>query len=245
MIQTLSEMYTEHETIHYPELFKYVVLIAHEDEETGEESIGGGVLVAWEGRHLIVTAAHVIRKNPRVIREGNFYQLVNTRLATSPPVRILGKRLHDDFDIGYLEVNEKLGVELGRDQLHCGSVQSGALHVIGYPVCRITTNERLSEKTMFKSVFTSEITEQTDDAIRMPYPEVGYKVEDDQWVPGPYIERPHGFSGGGAFGITSAIDELRVIGYKLIGIQSCWDRVERWVEVVPIKHFVEAMQTGS
>jgi Trypsin-like peptidase domain len=240
---TLGGMYAEHETVHYPELFKYVMMIAHENEEDGSESIGSGVLVGWEGRHLIATAAHCIRRNPRVMRECDFYLRTDGRMGTSPPVRILAKWLHPQLDIGFLEVDEALNAEMGEDQLFCEKVQSGPLHIIGHPTCRIETNEQLKEKTSVKSVFSTEIIEQGDDSVKLHYPVIGYRVEGEQWVSRPFIETPHGFSGGGCFGITSQSAELRTIGYKLVGIQSSWHRGERWVEVVPIRHWVESVKS--
>ena len=242
---TLGEMYREHETVHNPELFKYVVMIAHEDEDTEAECIGSGVLIGWQGRHLIASAAHCIRRNPRVLRGSDFYLRTDGRMGTSPPVRILTKWLHPTLDIGCLVVDEALGSELSQDQLLCGQVLSGPLHIIGYPACRIETNERLKEKTLVKSVFTTEIMEQNDDSIKLYYPEIGYRVEDERWLPEPYIEKPNGFSGGGCFGITSQTSELRVIGYRLVGIQCSWRESERWVKVVPIKYLVEGINVSN
>ena len=81
--------------------------------------------------------------------------------------------------------------------------------------------------------------------IRLHYPEIGFKVENEKWEPEPFIERPHGFSGGGCFGITSEIGELRVIGYKLMGIQCSWSEVGGGSKVVPIKHLVEKLPASS
>ncbi len=155
MEQTLGEMYREHEAVHNPALSRYVVMIAHEDAETGNESIASGVLIGWEGRHLVATAKHCIQRDPRVLRESNFYQTIDNRMGTSPPVRILAKWMHPKLDIGWLEVDEALDAELNADQLFCGHVQAGPLHIIGFPACRMKTNEQRREKTLVKWQFVS------------------------------------------------------------------------------------------
>jgi hypothetical protein len=58
-------------TIRY--IFSYNILLAHEDESDGTESVGTGVMVRLGERHLIATAAHCIRRNPRVMREQSFF----------------------------------------------------------------------------------------------------------------------------------------------------------------------------
>jgi hypothetical protein len=36
---------------------------------------------------------------------------------------------------------------------------------------------------------------------------------------------------------------VRVIGYKLVGIQCAWHPAEEWVEVVPIQHWLDGVKT--
>ncbi len=60
--------YDEFLNVHYPHIFTYNILIAHEDQDTGAESIDTGVLVGLRGRHLIATAAHCIKRSPRNAR---------------------------------------------------------------------------------------------------------------------------------------------------------------------------------
>lgn len=76
----------------------------HEDQNDGSECIGTGVMVGLGGHHLIATAAHCIRRNPRVMRENHFFMNKHGKLDTSPVVKIMKRWLHHDLDIGFLEV---------------------------------------------------------------------------------------------------------------------------------------------
>jgi len=91
---------------------------------------------------------------------------------------------------------------------------------VGYPVCRIEVDERRREKTLVKSVFGTIVIEQTETSLKLDYPKTGFRDEGGRWIEEPFIERPHGFSGGGCFGVSSDGGAVPVIGYKLVGIQS-------------------------
>ncbi len=162
-------------------------------------------------------------------------------------MKILKRWSHPSLDIGFLEVGEALGPEMNEGQLFSGRVETGIkggmLHVIGYPVCRMEVNERLKEMTLVKSVFGTIVTDQTDDSLKLDYPRTGFKFEGGQWVEEPFIERPHGFSGGGCFGVSSNGGNVPAIGYKLVGIQCAWHPTERWVEVVPIRHWLDGVKS--
>jgi hypothetical protein len=240
---SLEDAYKEFTTVHYPNLFKYIVAIAHEDADTGSESIGTGVMVRLGGHHLVATAAHCIKRNPRVMHDDNFYMDNNHRLATTPPVRIIQSWSQPSFDIGFLEVEEALGPEMDEAQLCSGLIQEGPLHIVGHPICRIEVNERTKELTLVRSVFSTIVIEQTDSYLKLDYPKYGFRVEGNQWVKEPFIPTPHGFSGGGCFGVSANHGDLQVIGYKLLGIQASWHPTERWVEVVPIRHLLEGIES--
>ena len=239
--------YDEFVTVHNPNIFPYNVLLAHEDEDTGEESIGTGVMVGLGGHHLIATAAHCIRRNPRVMREDNFFINQYNKMATSPPVKILERWLHPDLDIGFLKVGEALGLEMNEGQLYCGlikgGIEGGLLHVVGYPACRKEVNERLRDMTLVKSVFGSIVIEQTDSSLKLDYPKTGFRDEGGRWIEEPFIERPHGFSGGGCFGVNLSCGDVPAVGYKLVEIQCAWHPSERWVEVVPIRYWLDGVKS--
>lgn len=238
--------YEEITMIHYPNIFPFNILIAHEDVDFGDESIGTGVMVGLGGRHLIATAAHCIKRNPRVMRETNFFMDKQYKMRSEPPVRILGHCVHPRLDIGLLEVGEALGPEVREDQLYTGNdeaaLRAGMLSVIGHPGCRIDVDEARKEITLVKSVFGSHVTDMTDDWLKMDYPTTGFRMEGDKWIEEPFIATPKGFSGGGCFGVSMS-GEVPTILYKLVGIQSSWHPGERWVEVVPIRPWLEGAKS--
>lgn len=234
------DAYEELERVHIPNISEYILAIAHKNEDSGEESIGTGVMIGFRGHHLVATAAHCIKNNPRVIHSENFGINDAGDFITSPIVNIIQTWSHSHLDIGFLQIKEPLGSEMSEDQLCSDQIKEGLRYIIGYPVCRIETNELLKEKIFVKSIFGSTVTDQTDNYIRLSYPENGVRFENGQWVEKPFFESPRGFSGGGCFGINvtdSCI--LQEIRYKLFGIQSSWHPSERWVEVIPIRHLLD------
>jgi hypothetical protein len=236
---SIEQVTEETSLAHYPELYRRVVMIVHEHEDTGTpHQIGSGVLVNVEGRHFVATAAHCIRRNPCVIREGQWNPNTSAPLPQRSAV-IIRAGTHKLLDIGFLEVATVLGPEIGEEQLYFNQGLAlqphWSLHVIGYPVKTIAKSEPLQMMTMRKKAFVSNMAEQADTYIKIYYPEVGYRLESGQWVETRFVETPHGFSGGGCFIISERPGEVAVLGHKLIGIQSCWYRESRLVEVIPIK----------
>ena len=75
MPDQLALEYADFAKNHLPELYQFIVAIAHEDDE-GNESIGSGVLVNLNGRHFVATAKHCIEHDPRVIHR-HFFMLEN------------------------------------------------------------------------------------------------------------------------------------------------------------------------
>ncbi len=118
--------YDEFKDVHYPRLFPYVILLAHENEDDGRESLGSGVKIALGSHHLIATAAHCIKRNPRVIRDENFYITTENKIATSPRVRLLQSWVHDTLDIGWLEIGEALGAEMTEESCIASPAQRGS-----------------------------------------------------------------------------------------------------------------------
>jgi len=234
--------YAEFVTVHYPNLFSYVVLVIHENA-AGEERMGSGVMVRMDGRHLIATAAHCMEHNPRLVVDADFYMNTNDKIVVNHRVKILRRWTHPDPDIGFLEVGRALGTEMSEDQLHSGTIAGGLLYVVGYPDCQKEVNEPRKEITLVKSAFGTTERERTDSSLKLNYPTEGYRMEGNQWIKGPFIKRPHGFSGGGCFGVSNEGDAVPVIGYKLMGIQCAWHPGERWVEVVPIRHWIEGVKS--
>ncbi len=136
--------YDEFVGVHYPVIFEYVILIAHEDAN-GIDCLGSGVKIAWGNRHFIATAAHCLKRTPRVIRDDKFCLTTENKVLTSPKTRILKSWMHDTLDVGCLEIDEALGAEMTEEQLHCNPVVDGFFHIIGIQTCRNEVNERLKD----------------------------------------------------------------------------------------------------
>ena len=136
---------------------------------------------------------------------------------------------------------------MNEGQLYCGPIKGGIegwlLQIVGYPVCRLEVDEQRKEMTLVKSVFGSIVSEQTETSLKIDYPETGFREEEGRWIEESFIERPHGFSGGGCFGVSNEGGTVPVIGYKLVGIQSSWSRDGRWVNVVPIRHWLDGVKS--
>jgi hypothetical protein len=237
--------YIDFSTNHLPSLFKYVVPIGHEDEDDGEESIGSGVMVNVHGRHFIATARHCIKQKPRVMI-GDWY-LKGGKITASRPVKILRSEWHDSLDVGFLEVEEMNSpcTELQPHQLCCDRIVEGMIHVVGHPTCMIKRDEARKEICLTRAAFGTHLEEETSEYLRFAYPREGVRFDAsrDEWVTGPFIATPHGFSGGGCFGVTQASSPsgLIVFGYKLLGIQYRWDGVARWVKAVPTRQWINLL----
>jgi hypothetical protein len=239
--EALGKLYEEFDQVHYPHLSRYVVSIAHEDEDPGTDKIGSGVSVAFGGRHFIATAGHCIKRNPRVMR-GNDFFTTSDRIVTIPPVRIIGKWSHASLDIGMLEVAEVLDLEMIDTQLCFDRISEGyVLHIIGFPESRRTIDHRRREIDLVKTAFAATVLEQADDYLKLDYPTHGRRFDGEQWLTEPFIATPRGFSGGGCFGVTNSGD-VQVVGYKLIGIQCSWSERQRYVKAVPIRHWLDGVK---
>jgi hypothetical protein len=220
-----------------PGIYKFVVAIAHENEN-GNECMGSGVQVNVQGRHFIATAKHVIERKPRIIHS-DFY-LVNGRIGTDRPVNILKAGRHPTLDVGFLEIALPLSSELNQNQLCFNKPISGSVFVVGHPVstAQLINDEYIINRCSFGTV----ISEATEEYWKLEYPREGVRPENGAWVKGsPMLDVP-GFSGGGCFGITQTHSNFDVIDFKLLGIQSSWHKGERWVKVVPIKHWLGGVQ---
>ncbi len=186
---------------HLPNLYKYVVPIAHEDIETEEESLGSGASVNINGRHFIATARHCIEQDTRVLL--NDYYFTGGRFVSPEAPRILSTQWHDTLDLGFLELDQAIGQELKADQLSFDPILSGVMHVLGFPVCNILRDEAQNPTTIQKCAFGTEIIEQADTYLKFKYPVLG--VEPDEagknWVSALFPETPKGFSGGPCVGV--------------------------------------------
>jgi hypothetical protein len=231
-----EDLYAEFQKDHLPNLFKYVVPIAHENTDNRRESIGSGVLVNLNGRHYVATAAHCIKLNPRVLHDV-FYMLAG-RLHDDKPVKIVDRGWHATLDVGFLQIDEPMSKELDESHLCVETVKEGTVHVIGHPRCEANVDPAKGPIEVKKCVFGSSVLEQSAAAMRLAYPVDGVRFAKGQWWTEPFPETPHGFSGGGCFGVSYTTGPVVSYQYKLLAIQVSWHSGERWVEAVPIKQWL-------
>lgn len=231
-----AERYITFSRNYLPDLFNYVVPVVDGNE------IASGVMVNVRGRHFVATAQHCIRHNPRVMRSE--VRLEQNRIVQTRALRVIGRGWHDSLDIGYLEVEDAIGPELGWDQLSGKCVVEGAVHIIGYP--EVLTQLDMSRKNVSLCVacFGTSVMEQTDEFLKLDYPKEGLKPNDaGELVKSEFPEHPRGFSGGGCFGVSSSTSDsgIEKIEYHLLGVQYEWHKGERWVKVVPIKRWCDLL----
>ena len=238
--------YAEVEKRYLPDLYQFIVPIAHERDD-GSECIGSGILVNLSGRHFIATAKHCIQHDPRVIHS-RFFMVENqagtqARFETDRPIRILKRGWHPTLDVGFLEVAEALACEMTEDQLCFAKLTAGSVFVVGHPVCRIERLRERRELILNRCSFGTMVLEATEDCWKLEYPIAGLRAENGEWLPGEPFPEPYGFSGGGCFGISKTLrGELAVIEYKLLGIQSSWHEWERRVNVIPINQWFDGVK---
>jgi trypsin-like peptidase len=229
-----------------PHLYQCIVAIAHKGDDD-EESIGSGVYVNINGRHLIATARHCIERAPRIIND-RFILLVNkdgrnAGFLTDRPMQIVNAGWHARLDVGFLEITEPPAVEVAEGQLCLTRQAAGAVFVIGHPTCRLERIKERREITLYRCSFGTTIVETTEEYFKLDYPVMGVRPEEGEWRTGERLLDVPGFSGGGCFGISRTMRSgLEVIEYNLIGIQYSWHKGERWVKVVPIKHWFDVVQ---
>ena len=237
----LTKGYLDLTKNHLPNLYKYVIPIAHEDRDSGEEQVGSAVLVNISGRHLIISAKHCLVRNPRVVVDGEF-TLFKGKLSPKREVSIIRKECHATLDIGFIEVTTAEGAELSQEQLYVKPILKieGGIHIIGHPVVKSNFDITNGQPVVItRTAFQTEFIDGDETSFRLKYPKEGirYDVNLRDWVTEPFIQRPDGFSGGGCFGVRHVSGPLDQIDYLLFGIQVSWHSGKRWVKVIPINQF--------
>jgi hypothetical protein len=245
MVDPIALEYADFEKKHLPNLYKFVIAIAHEDEH-GKESLGSGVLINLNDRHFIATARHCIERNPRLIHD-SFVMLgdrdrKNLRFQTDRSIPILKKDWHPRLDVGFLEIARTPGAAMTRDQLCFGKPVSGLLHVIGHPTSKLEWSDDKGELILNRCSFGTKKREIDDDLLKLEYPREGLRLDNGQWLKGQEFPDPKGFSGGGCFGVTKSFRaDLQIIEYSLLGIQYAWNTVDA-VKVVPIRRWFDLVE---
>jgi hypothetical protein len=225
---------------HLPNLYQFVIGIAHEDAN-GVEGIGSGVFVKLKDRHFIASARHCIEYNPRVML-GAFTVVTNDqktkwRFVPDKPTRIVNKGWHPTLDIGFLEIPDSPGFEVTEPQL-CFTQTAEPIHVLGHPVERVEWVTNRMEVDINRCCLSTKVTQSTPHYFEMEYPKTGTQEGNGQLVHGVPFPDPHGVSGGGCFAVSkSTRNELELIEYQLIGVQYSWHAAQRWLRAIPIKEW--------
>jgi hypothetical protein len=250
----MTHVYTlkDHEEFadtHLLKLKQYCVMVAHRDE-FGDEKIGSGVLVKVCGRHLVATAAHCIKDDPRVIPGDGFCLIEKRRFVSDRPVRILHRRWHDTLDIGFLELESACGTELETDHLCSERIVGGSVYVIGNPASAAQVFAEKASIIVHRCCIGILPIEQTSDLLKFSYDQMGVRQGiENEWKEEAVPDAP-GLSGGGIFGVANpSYGSILSIQYKLFGIQYAWPsmerraRGERWIVAVPIQRWLELVNT--
>jgi hypothetical protein len=230
----------EFHDLYLPDLFRYVVPIVWNPGQ-----VGSGVLVNVQGRHFVATAAHCIKDNPKVLLWKA--PLHYTARTGAQPLQILQARWHEneDVDIGYLEVADPECPQLRWGQLSNDRIIEGHVQIVGFPVSEALVDLEQREVALRESIFQTSLIEETPEYLKFNYPKQGtaYNPSTRKWEPSEFPITPEGFSGGGCFGVVKTVGEtgLSVIEYKLLGIQSCWLKSERYVKAIPIKQWCDLL----
>jgi hypothetical protein len=250
----MTEAHTlkEHEEFadtHLLNLKQYVVMVAHRGE-FGDEKIGSGVLVNIGGRHLVATAAHCIKDDPRVIPGNGFCLIDKSRFIGEQPVKILRRRWHNTLDVGFLELESACGSELQAAQMCSERIVGGSVYVIGNPASAAQVFSEKATIVVQRCCIGVLPLEQTHDALKFSYDQVGVRQGiDNQWREERVPDAP-GLSGGGIFGVANpSYGAILSIEYKLFGIQYAWPtsearaRGERWILAVPIQRWLDLVNS--
>jgi len=227
--------YQEFSLRYLPDLSNYVVPI-----HVGDDQIGSGVLVNWCGRHIIATARHCIENQPRAFVPST--RIEQDMQMSTRQIQILQAKSHETLDVGYLEIEDPRTGEIDGSQFHLDRVEDGMVHIIGYPESLAFVDWPKKKFSVCGGAFSTSIVEVADDFMKLDYPEQGWKVEKDEWVPSRFPDTPRGFSGGGCFAVECrTAGALQIVEYKLLGIQYSWSKNGRWVKVIPIRHLCELL----
>jgi len=227
---------------HLPNLFRFVVGIAHENQYD-ESCIGSGVLVNLNGRHVVATAGHCIKRNPRIFYGETIMEEDkdgNPCFPHASRVRILKKDIHPTLDVGYLEIERPPEMEMTQDQLSFATPTGGAIHIIGHPSSRIEIDVTRREVIISRCNIATTVVEITDSYMKLDYPVDAVRYENSAFTKGHQFPDAPGLSGGGCFGVTKTQSAgLDLVEYKLLAIPYQWHPAQRWLKAVPIKHWFD------
>ena len=167
-----------------------------------------------------------------------------------PSVTIINRGANWGIDIGFLElkvdehVKALCGSSCSLDHLAVSDLVKGDMHhIVGFPVAKWERKGATTE--LVKCGFGSKFQEKEGDYLLFPFPKEQdwfRQVGGDDFTKMTFIDKPHGFSGGGLWAFNRQPEGEMFIPekhIKLRGIQSEWCKVRRVVKCVPIHRWLE------
>lgn len=239
-------------------ILNYTIPIVSVD--SGNFIIGGGVLVEIQRRLFVATAWHCIEAGPVILVDGMTLSYRNgLPVLPTPQVKIVRSGGDPKIDIGYLELESGKPVRTRTEHVPCTLEQlhtapipvthsDGApnlIHVVGWPAY----TQEIQGTNIFQTL-EGFITDHQ--RTEPPYLYFGFGERGTQWNEsrGGWEEKPtpspHGFSGGGCWGILksapdSLYDPTRQI--LLFAIQRSWDRATRVARAVLISEWLKLLHS--
>ena len=239
---TAREIHQEFSDLYLNDLINYVVFLSGM-ESANEVRCASGVLVNVMGRHFVATAEHCVRPNTVVMKSvrpvgrGGHYDVQR--------LRILGRGVNVERDIAYLEIEDPKRPEIQLNQLCSDRIVGGMVEIVGFPRVLAEFDSTGRNLSVAPAVFSTTLRGETDRCMMFEFPVTGFNFNPDtgEWEDSPFPDTPHGFSGGGCFGVERSTDPPYVVKYKLLGIQYEWDEAERYIRVMPIRHWCDLIRS--
>lgn len=210
-----------------------------------QTGIGTCVLVGIGKRLFVLTAKHCVGPNPFVI-------LTPEAQWPCEPMPYIKIGLSPNRDIGFIEIEnnpayQRLPVEcLCPDPPPISADPRKPIGpptwIIGYPVDRFETVA--GNVGMFMRNCGTHILKVTEDAYYYAWPiiEASFNEAKNAVEETPVTWRPHGFSGGGAWELTTPpADGLSLPQnmFKLYGVQSSWVVKYQLLQCIPVRYWLK------
>ena len=232
----------------YRSIVSHTVGILHRNTEDGSIAMGSGVLVEIVNCLFVATAYHCIESEPVIAVNDMTVDDVN---LPPPHVTILEKGGDPTLDIGFLKLETGKKIVTAEEHQPCSLSQcilypvpvNQVVHVSGCP-----SYDQVARQSVISQgicVYATPVVDLDEDNLYFDF-----SKEMFQYNPAAdadelrTVDSPHGFSGGGCWGITKSKDDELYDPTKtcwLLGIQSSWMPSSRKCRVPLIKRWVRLL----
>ena len=232
----------------YRSILSHTVGILHRNTVNGTVQIGSGVLVEIANCLFVATAYHCIESEPVILVNGMAVDAVN---LPPPQVRILEKGGDSKLDVGFLKLETGKKIVTEHEHKPCSLSQciifpnpvNQVFHLSGCPNFDQVARQGVISQGL--SVYAAPVVYVDEDNLYFDFAkEVSHYNPATKTDELRTVESPHGFSGGGCWGITKSQNDELYNPYKtcwLLGIQSGWMRTTRRCRVPLIKRWVRLL----